>query len=103
MSPLARFLHKWSAALAAYEEASARFNRVTGEYLALIGTPKHGEPGAMAKLRGERAQLYTETEVRILAKKDFYRQKAISDQQFWSAEATMYGIAALVEMLREEG
>lgn len=90
---LDRFLRQWTNALAGYEEASARFVAVTNEYLSLIGKPKHS---------GKGAQIFTEAEARVLAKQDYRRQKAISDQQFYAAEATMYGIAALVDMMRQD-
>lgn len=88
-----RFLHEWTSALASYEEASARYVAITNEYLSLIGKPKH---------RGQGAHIYTEADVRVLAKQDYRRQKAISDQQFYGAEASMYGIAAMVEMMRQD-
>lgn len=92
MTALDRFLRRWTAALAGYEEASGRYTEITRAHLALVGTPRH--PG-----RG--AHRYVEAEVRLRAKQDYGRQKAISDQQFFAAEATMYGVAALVEMIRE--
>jgi hypothetical protein len=88
MAARSRYLRKWAKALGEYEEASARYHAVTGEYLGMVGTVRHGGH-----------HLLTEPEAKIMAKRDHRRQKAIDDQQFFGAEATMYGIAVLVELM----
>ncbi len=90
------FLREWAAAVKRYEEADREFQRITATYMAQVDAERSAR-----KLSGRRQGL-SMVEATHLARQDPYRKDAASARQHFADRAMMYGISALVEMLRTD-
>jgi hypothetical protein len=92
------FLREWEAAVNKYEEADREFQRITAGYMAQVDV---GLP--IDRLSGRRDHhKLTRVEAAHLAREDANRKDAASARAFFAERATMYGISALVEILRAD-
>ena len=90
------FLRQWNRAILKYEEADREFRRITAEYLAQVDVSR--APARTVTARRYHEGLTT-VEATQLARQDPYRRDAAATRQLFGERATMYGIAALVEVL----
>ena len=91
------FLREWAAAVRKYEEADREVKRIMASYLAQVNA---GLP--LDKLSGRRHHHELSfVEADRLARQDPRRKDAGSARSLNAERATMYGIAALVEILRD--
>jgi len=92
----AYFIREWNAAILRYEEADREFQRITADYLAQVDP---GRPTRTISARRHHEGL-TVVEATHLARQDPYRKDAASTRELFANRAIMYGISALVEILR---
>ena len=91
------FLREWLNAVRKYEEADREVQRIMASYLAQVDA---GLP--LDKLSGRRHHHELSfVEADRLARQDPRRKDAVSARTLFAERATMYGISALVEILRE--
>lgn len=89
------FLTEWARALMAYERADQEFTRITRLYMDQVNEPE-SRWDRMLRPWGR----LTQSEARHLARQDPRRKDADSDRQHYATRASMYALAAIIELLR---